>query len=253
MSLAEIIGFVLMAGVAAYVQTLTGFAFGLLLMGAVGISSVMPLRDAAVIVGILTLVNAGIMLTRGWRDVLVPQLLLVLCSSLPMLVAGYFVLDHLASSSLLMLRIVLGAVIGVSSLPLVKRPSRDTAPQNKSSYIVFGAISGIMSGLFSASGPPLVYHFHRSSFSYVAVRETLVTIFALNALIRLVVVIGDGTFPAPSYWPSLFAVFSVMAGTQLARRLPPPLSPVAMRWMVFVLLCGSGVSLALPALITMLK
>ena len=253
MNLTEILGFVLMAGAAAYVQTLTGFAFGLLLMGAVGISSVMPLRDAAVIVGVLTLFNAGIMLTKGWRDVLLPQLVLVLWSSLPMLVVGYFLLDHLASNSLLMLRIVLGVVIIVSSLPLIKPPSRDTAPQSKRSYLFFGALSGIMSGLFSASGPPLVYHFHRSSFSYVAIRETLVSVFALNALIRLAVVIGDGTFPAPSYWPSLLAVFSVMAGTQLARRLPPPLSPVAMRWMVFVLLCGSGLSLALPALVTILK
>jgi uncharacterized membrane protein YfcA len=225
----------------------------LLLMGAVGMSSVMPLREAAVIVGVLTLVNAGIMLTKGWRDVLRPQLVLVLCSSLPMLVVGYFVLDHLASNSLLVLRIVLGSVIIVSCLPLIRPPVKDAAPQSKSSYLFYGAISGIMSGMFSTSGPPLVYHFHRSSFSYVSIRETLVTIFALNAVIRLIVVVGDGAFPARTYWPSLFAVFSVMAGTQLARRLPPPLTPVVMRWTVFVLLAASGISLALPALITILK
>ena len=76
MSTIDIIGFVLMAGVAAYVQTLTGFAFGLLLMGGVGLTAVMPLRDAAVVTGVLTLVNAAIMMTKGWRHVMRAELVL---------------------------------------------------------------------------------------------------------------------------------------------------------------------------------
>ncbi len=248
MTTSEIISFVLMAGVAAYVQTLTGFAFGLLLMGGVGLTSVMPLRDAAVVTGVLTLVNAAIMMTKGWRDVLRAELVLVLCASLPTLVGGYFLLDHLATNGLIYLRIILGAVIIVSALQLIMPPKKEEKEATKSSFIFYGAFSGIMSGLFSTSGPPLVYHFYRQPLPLAAIRETLVAIFSLNALIRLIVVIGDGTFPKPHYWPAFLAIITVSAGTQMARRLPLPLSPKALKLIVFLLLCASGASLALPAI-----
>ncbi|KAA0697142.1 sulfite exporter TauE/SafE family protein [Neorhizobium sp. P12A] len=248
MTSSEIISFVLMAGVAAYVQTLTGFAFGLLLMGGVGLTAVMPLRDAAVVTGVLTLVNATIMMTKGWRDVLRAELVLVLFASLPTLVGGYFLLDHLATNGLVYLRIILGAVIIISALQLVMPPKKEEKEATKSSFVFFGAFSGIMSGLFSTSGPPLVYHFYRQPLPIAAIRETLVAIFAINALIRLLVVIADGTFPKPVYWPAFLAVATVAAGTQMARRLPLPLSPRVLRLIVFLLLCASGASLALPAI-----
>lgn len=252
MSTIDIVGFVLMAGVAAYVQTLTGFAFGLLLMGGVGLSAVMPLRDAAVVTGVLTLVNAAIMMTKGWRHVMRGELVLVLCSSLPTLVGGYFLLDHLASNGLVYLRIILGVVIIISALQLVFQPKREEREASRSSFVFYGAFSGIMSGLFSTSGPPLVYHFYRQPLPIAAIRETLVAIFSLNALLRLAVVIGDGTFPERRYWPAFLAIITVSAGTQMARRLPLPLSPRTLKLIVFLLLCASGASLALPAIPTVL-
>ena len=77
-------------------------------------------------------------------------------------------------------------------------------------------------------------------------RETLVAIFGINAVFRLGLVLVDGTFPEPRYWPAFLAIPVVAAGTHLARRLPPPLSPQTFRKIVFALLCLSGVSLALP-------
>lgn len=251
MTYVEILGFVTMAGVAAYVQTLTGFAFGLLLMGGVGLTSIMPLRDAAVVAGVLTLVNAAIMLTKGWRDVLRTELVLVLCSSLPTLVAGYFLLDHLATNGLVYLRIILGVVIIVSALQLIKPPKKEQKEATKSSFVFYGAFSGVMGGMFSTSGPPLVYHFYRQPLPLVAIRETLVAIFSLNALIRLLVVVGDGTFPERRYWPAFLAIVTVSLGTQLARRLPLPLSPRLLKLIVFLLLCASGASLALPPIIAL--
>ena len=246
MTIVEVLEFMGMAGLAAYVQTVTGFAFGLILMGSVGLTSVMPLRDAAVVTGVLTLVNAGIMMIKGWRDVLRVEFLLVICSSLPALVLGYLLLDQLASHGLAYLRILLGAVIVVSAVQLLIPPKRQRQEATRCSFLFYGVLSGVMGGLFSTSGPPLVFHFYRQPLSLPAIRETLVAIFSLNALIRLVIVIGDGTFPERRYWPSLLAIITVSVGTQLARSLPLPLSPKAMKLTIFLLLCASGASLALP-------
>ncbi|MCJ8518837.1 putative membrane protein YfcA [Pseudorhizobium tarimense] len=248
MSIYQALAFMALAGLAAYVQTLTGFAFGLILMGAVGLTSIMPLQDAAVVTSVLTLVNASIMISKGWSEVLKKPLMLVLLSSLPSLVIGYLLIEHLAANGVVFLRILLGGIIIVSSLQLVMPPRREERQASDRSFVGFGVISGLMSGLFSTSGPPLVYHFYRQPLSLVAIRETLVAIFGVNALVRLGVVMADGTFPDPHYWPALFAAVPVMAGTQLARRLPPPISAKYLRFIVFILLCASGASLALPAL-----
>ena len=58
MSLVALIGFLALTGIAAYTQTLTGFAFGLITMGGVGLTGLLSLPDAAMIVSVLTFVNA---------------------------------------------------------------------------------------------------------------------------------------------------------------------------------------------------
>ncbi|MCX8279333.1 sulfite exporter TauE/SafE family protein [Phyllobacterium sp. 0TCS1.6C] len=253
MTINQALAFMVTAGLAAYVQALTGFAFGLILMGAVALGAMMPLQDAAVVTSVLTLVNASMMLSKGWNEVLKKTLVLVLLSSLPSLVIGYLLIEHLAENGVVLMRILLGAIIIVSSLQLVLPPKREKQPASDRSFVTFGIFSGLMSGMFSTSGPPLVYHLYRQPLPLVAIRETLVTIFGVNALLRLGVVIADGTFPDRHYWPAFFAIVPVMAGTQLARRLPLPISGKHLKLIIFVLLCASGASLAIPGLAAALQ
>lgn len=70
MGLTPLLAFAGFAAVAAYVQTLTGFAFGLVMMGAIALVGLLPLPDAAAMVGMLTLVNATQMFAQGgWREI----------------------------------------------------------------------------------------------------------------------------------------------------------------------------------------
>ncbi|RYE52252.1 MAG: sulfite exporter TauE/SafE family protein, partial [Hyphomicrobiales bacterium] len=75
--------FILLSFAAAYVQTLTGFAFGLLLMGAIALTGLIPLPDAAVIIGFLTLANAVVVLVKGWRAIALMPFLLSLLGAIP--------------------------------------------------------------------------------------------------------------------------------------------------------------------------
>lgn len=252
MSLAALIGFLLLTGVAAYAQTLTGFAFGLITMGGVGLTGLLSLPDAAMLVSILTLVNATQMLLKGWRDVAWREFRLVMLASLPTLYIGFRLLAWLADSQADLLRLALGFVIIVSSLQLARKPQPRTQRSGAPSFLFFGGVAGVMGGMFSTSGPPLVYHFYRQPMALVTIRETLVTVFALNALCRTGLVAASGQIPSASVLSGLLAVPVVMAATHLARRRPPAISPAALRRIVFVLLFLSGVALAAPAVVRML-
>ncbi len=248
MSVAELLGFLLLTGAAAYLQTLTGFAFGLITMGGVGLTGLLSLPDAAMIVSVLSLVNAAQMLAKGWRDVAWREFWLVMATSIPLLFVGYGLLEWLADTRADLLRLLLGFAIIVSSLQLARKPEPLARKSGDPSFLFFGGIAGLMGGMFSTAGPPLVYHFYRQPMPMVKVRETLVTVFALNAVFRIGLVAASGSLPSGSTWSGLLAIPAVMGATYAARRWPPPLSPITMRRMVFGLLFLSGVSLAAPAL-----
>jgi len=244
-SLATFVGF---AAIAAYVQTLTGFAFGLVMMGAVALVGLLPLPDAAAMVGMLTLVNATQMLAQGgWREVARRELGLILVASLPSLLVGYALLEWLADTRADLLKISLGMVIMLSSLQLAIRPAGLAKRSSDASFVGFGIISGVMSGLFATGGPPLVYHLFRQPLSHARIRETLVAAFGTAQAVRLIVVVASGNLPSMSPVALILAVPAVMLMTYAARRWPPSLSQRTMRKIVFVLLFLSGLSLALPA------
>ncbi len=245
--------FLALAGLAAYVQTITGFAFGLVMMGFIALFGLLPLPDAAAMVGVLTLVNATQMMLHGGRHhVAWRQLRIVLSASLPALAVGYFLLEWLAATRADALRVVLGVVIMASSLQLaVQRRSLDR-PSSDRSFFAFGVVSGLMGGLFSTSGPPLVYHFYRQPMPVARIRETLVAAFGTAQVVRLSLVAATGNVPPPSTLAGVAAVPVVMAMTYAARRWPLPLPDALRKLIVFALLFLSGLSLALPAALRLL-
>lgn len=241
--------FILLSFVAAYMQTLTGFAFGLLLMGAVALTGLIPLPEAAIIVSLLTLANALMVLVKGWREIARKLFMLSLVGAIPLILVGYVLLDLLASSSLAALRLILGLVIIVSSLQLIFRSSPRESLSSGPSFVFFGALGGIMGGLFSTAGPPLVYHLYRQPLPHSTIRETLVAVFSINAMFRLVLVTVSGEPSSHAIIWAAAGLPGVLIATYAARRWPPPLLPAALRRLAFVLLLMSGLSLALPVII----
>src|SRR6478735_3891561 len=236
MSVAALIGFLILTGLAAYAQTLTGCAFGLITMGGIGLTGLLSLPDAAMIVSMLTLVNATQMLVKGWRDVAWREFRLVMAASIPLIFVGYALLEWLAGTRADWLRLILGIIIIVSSLQLASKPEPLSRLSGNGSFLFFGGIAGLMGGMFSTAGPPLVYHFYRQPMPLLKIRETLVTVFALNAVFRIGLVAVSGNIPSNSTLSGLVAIPAVMGATYAARRWPPPLSPATMRRIVFLLL-----------------
>ncbi|WP_426128510.1 TSUP family transporter [Pararhizobium sp. PWRC1-1] len=248
MSAAGLAGVLVLSGIAAYMQTLTGFAFGLIMMGGIGLFTLMPLPEAAVLVSCMVLVNAAQVLARGWRDIAWAEFWPVVISSLGALAAGYWLLGVMASVSIDWLKLVLGIVIIASSLQLALKPQPLALRSSSASFVFFGALAGLMGGLFSTAGPPLVYHLYRQPLPAVSIRETLVAVFAVNAVIRLAIVAAAGDVPHGGIWWGLLCIPVVVIMTFVAKRWPPPLSALSIRRMAFGLLLMSGLSLAIPAL-----
>ena len=235
---------------ACYVQNLTGFAFGLVLLGLAGLTQVAALPDVTNVVSVLVLVNA-IGLFRSSRpqfdrDAMVP----VMATSLPGVLGGVLLLGWLGDNVVVVLELLLGLTIFVCAGVLLFEAKARPARSSRVSFAGVGLVSGVLGGLFSTAGPPLVFHFYRQPLPFRVIRDTLVAIFAVNAVVRLALMAGTGRFGSDALWLSIEAVPLVLLQTRLMARWPPRWQPRTIKLVVCVLLVFVAAGLVVPALQT---
>ncbi|GAA5234554.1 TSUP family transporter [Verticiella sediminum] len=238
--------FLVSVALATIAQNLTGFAFSLILLSLVAVFDLATIHDAANAAMILSLANAwAYFRLRGasppWR-----WLRPTLTGSLVGVAIGVGILTWLGNHSVQMLRALLGASIIVCAvLLLLQRQGRSTMSPPPS-FTAAGVLSGLLGGLFSTGGPPLVFHMFRQPMPAEQIRQALIASFAFTSLARLVMVLGVGGFTMQSFWLAAGALPVVQGITWAQHRIGYAPSPAALRLAVTLLLILSGIVLLVP-------
>lgn len=229
-------------------QNLTGFAFALIFVGLVGALHLLPIADAANVAGLLTLVN-GIVFIRShpfrprW-DMLKPMII----SSTIGVFLGLGLLHFLTGNLVVVLRLLLGVTIIVCAVVLLRQTGKREKLSGMRAMYVASGLSGLLGGLFSTSGPPIVYHLYREPLPAVLIRQCLLVLFMANTVVRLTVVTISGELSRASLVTAAFAVPVVAGVTWFVAKHPPPLPVRVMQWLVCSLLLLTGVSMLYSAL-----
>ncbi|MBB3140629.1 sulfite exporter TauE/SafE family protein [Halomonas organivorans] len=248
MSLLEHLPLLLVVALATYAQTVTGFAFGLIFMAGVVMFGIAPVAMGAILISILSLFNCAVAL-YGKRATLDRRVVLISAASgMVTVFLGVLALDALSGEYVGWLQVILGVAIILSSLILVRHPRPRRERSSNWSFALFGGLSGFMGGMFSTSGPPMVFQLYRQPLAPAVIRDCLLLIFAINSLQRLAIVAVQGALELEVLGLAAAAIPVVVLFTWLGRRYPPPLSPRSLRRVAFLLLMGSGVSLCLSGL-----
>lgn len=235
--------FLLCVGLATYTQSVTGFAFGLILLGLVGVFDLVPVADAANAANVLVLVNAWAYFRHRKPQPLWSVLRPTLTTSLIGVVCGVILLGWLTDNAVQWLRLLLGFSILACAVLLLLRARTLAQVSPPSSFLLYGSLSGLLSGLFSSGGPPIVFHMYRQPMDHDKVRECLLLLFAANALLRLVIVGFLGDFSSQALLLSLEAVPVVFALTWWHARKPPRIELQRVRQVVCGLLMMAGLAL----------
>lgn len=244
----QVAGFLLCVAIAAGAQSITGFALALILLGLTGLFELAPLADVANVATVLSLFTAVIALRGTRRSVDMPILRSTVTGSVFGVAAGVALLAWLSANVVMALRLLLGIVVIACAIVVLVRTHPLPQRSSKVSFRGFGFLSGVLGGLFSASGPPLVYQFYRQPLTLDTVRDTLVASLAAGGLIRLAMVAASGQFSVRSAWMCAAAVPLAMTITWRLRRHPPAWDRAVVLRIVCVLLVVTGVGLIGPAL-----
>jgi uncharacterized membrane protein YfcA len=239
--------FMACVALATYAQNLTGFAFSLILLGLVSVFHIASVSDTANAATVLSLINAWTYFRA--RPGVVPWQLMkpALNGSTLGVIVGLVLLTWLSGGAVNWLRGLLGVSILGCAVLLVTQGRPLPVVSGRTSFAVIGGLSGVLGGLFSSSGPPIVFHMYRQPLDRELVRRALLLMFAFNSLVRLVIVLPTGNF---SWYSALLAGCAmpvVYIATRLHHRLPNKLQPRTLKWLVGGLLAAAGSTLLASA------
>ena len=232
-----------MVVIGAVVQTITGFAMGLIIMAGVALFALADIAFAAAVVSFISIVNALVALRSGYRYVDRQLALQLLLGLIPAMGAGFLLLEYLSRNYYELLRLLLGVVVVLAGTSLMIAPSPFAERSDKRSFVFCGVLGGLLAGLYSAGGAPLAYFCYRQPLAVNVIRFTLLSVFAASTFVRAVFVGVSGQLSSNIIWVSLAAVPLVVVVTMVVSRFVHLVPDRAVRALVFVVLMLSGLFL----------
>lgn len=248
MSYEHAIAFVAVIAAAGYFQTVTGFGFGMIVLGAMAGLGYLSIPTTAAIVNLLALVNCLTALPGRLGNLDGRLMRRVLIGLLPTIPLGLFLLSILSASASSLLQGALGVLVFYGGISVVWRTGASTGMSSRWSFSLAGAGAGLCGGLFGVSGPPLIYQFYRQPIELTSIRNMLLLLFSITSSARVVLLAITGKLDLTILALAAMALPVVILVTVLGRNLPPPLSPRVMRGVVCVMLIGIGCQLVISAI-----
>lgn len=244
--------FLLCVVLATCAQSLTGFAFVLILLGMGGMLELAPLADLANVATVLVLANALVALPRTERALDVAAFRDFSIGGAVGILAGVLLLGWLSANVVLGLRLLLGVTVVACAIVVLLDSAALPQRSTTWSFRGWGALAGVLTGLFATGGPPLVYQLYRQPMTLKAVRHTLVATLALSSFVRLLMVLPTGQFSLNALKLTLIAAPLVFAISWWFERRPRTWPRSAVLKLICALLLLTGAGLIIPAVINLI-
>ena len=235
--------FLTLVALGAVVQTITGFAMGLIIMAGVALLNIADIAFTAAVVSFISLLNASIALRSGYRMIDWDYVKWITVGLVPSLVAGFILLDYLSRNYYDGLRMLLGVVVVLAGTMLMISPAPFRQRSGPVTTGLCGSVGGLIAGLYSAGGAPLAYFMYRQPLSINTIRFSLLVVFVISTGFRAVVVGVAGQLNTDILSMALIAIPVVVIATVGASQLVPHVPDKMVRMIVFVVLTGTGLFL----------
>ncbi len=232
--------FVAIAALASYVQAVTGFAFGLIMVSVTTIAGIAPVQFTAAFVSFSALAGALISIRGNVGEIRWDVARATLAGLLPATLAGFWLLSYLSSNHAAYLQLILGLTILAGGGLLMLNPALYPQDSRQYSFVLAGIAGGLMGGAFSVPGPPVVYHLYRQPVAIASIKVTLLIVLSAVYLLRIIMLGFDDSVGNEALMISLLVFPVVLGGTLLGRYYPPPISDQMLRRSAFVLLSVMG-------------
>lgn len=247
MELSSIIIILLAVAIGSYLQAFTGFALGIVVLAIAVLTHAAPITIVATTITIVAVPGIAIALARHWQHIDRASFFKTVLGLLPGTFVGLWLLGKLEAEHTALLQLLLGGLIVAGGIALFIKPHPSQKRSSSISFVTVGVLGGLMGGMFSIPGPPLIYHYYRQPISIQAIRTSLLAFSLAMSLARLLMQTAQGELDAEVTSLGLLAIPVAMLASWLYVRFPPQLSDLTMRRGAFALFVAMGGFISLTA------
>lgn len=229
----------LLAGGAAFAQSVTGFGFSLLVVPPLVL--LLGAKEAVLVANVLSTALVVLLTIRLRHDVEWRTWLMLTIGSIAGMPLGLLVLVYV-DADILQIAIALNVI--VFTVLLMRRWQVHAA--GRGSDAATGLVSGILRTSTSMSGPPVVIYLQGRTMAPQPFRATISAFFLASGLIAMVAFALTGRYSAETWEASAAGLPSVFAGMVAGNALYRRVNEARFRHLVIVLLFASaGIALAM--------
>jgi uncharacterized membrane protein YfcA len=236
----ELLLFLSLVALGGYVQTVAGFAMGMIIVAGSSALLLFPLPATTAVISLVSLMNICLSLPGHLHRIYRRGFLLMCAGQVPMIGAGVWALEWLDATAERVLSLLLGSFILVGCASMMVRPEPRPAVSRPAAFFAAGLGGGVLGGMFSAAAPVMGWFVYRQPLMVAELRATLLACFAVSTLVRTLVVGAGGGLTKQVLTLAAASIPMVLLSAWLGRRFPPPVSELGLRRIAFTLLFAMG-------------
>jgi len=241
------VAFLVVALLGAFVQTVTGFALGMILIAlAAGLELVsIPVLTATA--SLLSLANVCMALRGQTNNIHWGFWGFITLGQVPAIGLGLWLMLYLNNSAVVTLQLLLGLFVLLGSISMMGRNVEIESPSKKPVRLIAGVAGGLCGGMFSASGPVMGWFFYRQPLAIEVIRPTLLACFGVTTSVRTLMLAVKGELNQEIAMLTLASLPMIVLGTWLGKKYAARIAPELLRRGAFGLLTVMGVLITVRA------
>ena len=243
LQLYELAMVVLITLAGSYLQSVTGFGFGIIAM--IFLPRLLLYTEANVLASILSTLTSALVVISMYRKINWRNLFFPLLGST---VANYLAISFVKSAKNETLILILGVALFLLSIYFFFYSERIKIRPTWYAGLFAGMISGVMSGLFSISGPPMVIYYMQSEKQAERYLATISSYFVLSGMITVSMKALSGFVTANVLIGVGLGVVGMIVGAYLGRLTRGKMNPQLIRKVIYGVMACSGIINVVTAL-----
>jgi hypothetical protein len=229
------------------VQGMCGFGAGLVAMSI--LSFFLDYKIALPVMFITSTVISSQLLIKthehiNWKAFLMPVIFSVLGRIFSMLAV-----TNLDST---VLKLILGVIIIATAIYQLLYSNKIKIKANHKNGAIAGGLSGIMGGLASTGGPPLVVYYMNCELKKEEYLSTLQLTFLVGSLFSIGITAASGGYSGGVLYYAIPAAAGIITGAMIGRNIFNKISNEQLKKIINMVLIALGVSLLIKTLITLI-
>ena len=222
--------------ISSFIQGTTGFGFGIFAM--IFLPHILLYTEANVLSTMLSSLTSLLVCVVGfkkinWKNTVFPVLGCV--------ISTYLAVAFIKTQSSEMLSLLLGVALFLLSIYFFFFSDKIKIRPTWYAGLIAGILSGIMGGMFSIGGPPVVVYYMQSEDDPKSYVTTISAYFVLSGIVSIASKAAMGFVTSYVLWGLVIGIIGMVIGSFAGKRVRDKVKPKMMRKIVYGFMAISGI------------